>query len=63
MSDPITLEEAIKTARNLDAWRSSVTNNPEINQTNRTRNSNTKRNIKHAQINEKLVTNLKIVIS
>ena len=46
MSDPKTLEEAIKTARNLDAWRSSVTDTPEINQTNRTRNFNIRRNIK-----------------
>ena len=46
MSDPTTSEEATKTARNLDAWRSSVTDNPEINQTNRTRNFKTKRNIK-----------------
>ena len=29
-----TLEEAIKTARNLDAWNSSVTDIPEKNQTN-----------------------------
>ena len=36
MSDPKTLEEAIKTARKLDAWRSSNTDTPEINQTNRT---------------------------
>ena len=46
MSDPKTLEEAIKTARNLDAWNSSNTDIPQINQTNRTHNFNAKRNIK-----------------